>query len=113
MTGAFGADKPLDPFFAVPYPSSLVFRLFSMPITSSAIKAARQSEARRIRRLPPKTHLKTVLRSFTDLVKEGKKAEAANMLPKVYKAIDMSVKKHLIHRNTAARKKSSAARMVR
>ncbi len=84
-----------------------------MPITSSAIKAAKQSEARRIRRQPHKTHLKTTLRKFADFIKEGKKAEAAALLPQVYKAIDMSVKRHIIHRNNAARKKSAAARMVR
>jgi small subunit ribosomal protein S20 len=83
-----------------------------MPIIESAIKRARQNEVRRIRRLPFKTRLKTATRSFTDLIQEGKKDEAQKLLPQVYKVIDTATKKHLIHRNTAARKKSLYARMV-
>lgn len=83
-----------------------------MPITSSAIKAARQNIKRRSRRQPFNTLMKTVMRSFTDLVKAGKKDEAAKMLPVAYKAVDTAAKKHLIHRNNAARKKSLLARMV-
>jgi small subunit ribosomal protein S20 len=84
-----------------------------MPITSSATKAARQNIVRRARRQPFKTQLKTALRSFSDLVKEGKKADAIAMLPRVHKAIDTAAKKHIIHPNNAARKKSLVARMVK
>lgn len=84
-----------------------------MPIIKSAIKRARQNEVRRARRQPFKTRLKSALRSYTDLVKEGKKDEAATMLPKVYKAIDTAAKKHLIHRNNAANKKSRLALMLK
>ncbi len=83
-----------------------------MPITSSAIKAARQNIKRRARRQPFSTKMKTAMRSFMDLVKEGKKDEAAKLLPAVYKAVDTAAKKNLIHRNNAARKKSLVARMV-
>ena len=83
-----------------------------MPITSSAIKAARQNIKRRERRQPFNTRMKTSMRSFMDLVKEGKKDEAIKLLPAAYKAIDTAAKKNLIHRNNAARKKSLLARMV-
>lgn len=83
-----------------------------MPITSSAIKAARQNAVRRVRRQPFKTQMKTMIRSFTDLVAEKKMAEAKALMPKVQKAIDTAAKKNIIHRNNAARKKSSLARMV-
>ena len=83
-----------------------------MPITSSAIKAARQTIKRRERRQPFSTRMKNAIRSFTDLVKEGKKAEAIKMLPAVYKAVDTAAKKRLIHSNTASRKKSMFAKMV-
>ena len=83
-----------------------------MPITSSAIKAARQNISRRERRQPFNTRMKTTMRALSDLVKEGKKTEAAKLLPVVYKAIDMAAKKRIIHAKTAARKKSLAARMV-
>ena len=83
-----------------------------MPIIESAIKRARQNETRRERRQPFKTRLKTTIRAFTDLLKEGKKDEAAKMLPAVMKVIDTAAKKNLIHRNTADRKKSRLSLMV-
>ena len=83
-----------------------------MPIIQSAIKRARQNEVRRVRRQPYKTQLKTMLRKFGDLVKEGKADEAKALMPRVYKAIDTASKKHIIHRNNADRKRSSEARMV-
>ncbi len=83
-----------------------------MPITSSAIKAARQTITRRERRQPFKTQMKTMIRNFTDLVTEKKMKEAEALLPKVYKAVDMAAKKNIIHKNNAARKKSMLARMV-
>ncbi|MEN9561713.1 MAG: hypothetical protein RIQ56_986 [Candidatus Parcubacteria bacterium] len=84
-----------------------------MPIIESAIKRARQNVKRRARLLPYRTHMKTMMRSLNDLVKAGKKSEAVTILPKVYKAIDMAMKKNIIHRNTAARKKSLVARLVK
>lgn len=83
-----------------------------MPITSSAIKAARQNTTRRERRQPFKTQMKTMIRTFTDLVTEKKLAEAKALMPKVQKAIDTAAKKNLIHKNNAARKKALLARMV-
>ena len=83
-----------------------------MPITSSAIKAARQNASRRERRQPFKTQMKTMIRSFTDLVEAKKIEDAKKLMPKVQKAIDMAAKKNIIHTNNAARKKSLMARMV-
>lgn len=83
-----------------------------MPIIESAIKRARQNTVRRTRRQPFKTQLKTVMRAFGDLVKAGKTQEATAMLPRVFKTIDTAAKKHIIHRNNAARKKSLVSRMV-
>lgn len=83
-----------------------------MPIIKSAIKRARQNTVRRTRRQPFKTQLKSAIRKFMDTVQEGKKDEAAKMLPKVFKAIDTAAKKQIIHRNNAARKKSMYSKMV-
>ncbi|MFA6038962.1 MAG: 30S ribosomal protein S20 [Candidatus Peribacteraceae bacterium] len=83
-----------------------------MPLIKSAIKRARQNVVRRTRLLPYRTHLKTMVRKFMDLVKEGKKDEAAKLLPLVFKTIDISAKKNLLHRNTADRKKSRMSRML-
>ena len=55
-----------------------------------------------------KTHIKKVL----DLAKEGKKSEAAKILPAAYKAIDTAAKKNIIHWKNAGKKKSQLARAV-
>ncbi len=83
-----------------------------MPITSSAIKAARQTITRNKRRQPFKTQMKTMMRTFTDLVTDKKLDDARALLPKVYKAVDTAAKKNIIHKNNAARKKSMLAKMV-
>ncbi len=83
-----------------------------MPLIKSAIKRSKQNDVRRARRLPFKTHMKTMMRKIVDLTKEGKKKEAEEILPLVYKSIDTATKKHIIHPNNAARKKSRMARLV-
>jgi small subunit ribosomal protein S20 len=83
-----------------------------MPLIQSAIKRARQNDVRRRRLLPYRTQMKTMIRKVTDLTKEGKTKEAVALLPSVYQSIDTATKKNVIHRKTAARKKSLVARMV-
>ncbi len=83
-----------------------------MPILKSSIKAARQNLVRNARRLPFKTSMKTQIRKVQDLMKEGKVAEAAKVLPMAFKAIDMAAKKRIIHKKGASKKKSSLARLV-
>lgn len=83
-----------------------------MPITKSAVKAARQSLVRRDRRIPYKTMMKTQMRKMRDAVKAGKTDEALKLLPAVYKAIDTAAKKKIIHKNNADRKKASMAGLV-
>lgn len=84
-----------------------------MPITTSAIKRARQSLVRQERRRPFKTQMKTMMKKVAEAAKAGKKDEVVKLLPQAYKAIDMAAKKHLIHPSNAARKKSSIAKMAK
>ncbi|OGJ58359.1 30S ribosomal protein S20 [Candidatus Peribacteria bacterium RIFCSPHIGHO2_01_FULL_51_9] len=83
-----------------------------MPLIASAIKRARQNEVRRKRLLPYRTHMKTVMRTVMDLVKQGKKDEARALLPMAYKAIDTAAKRYIIHWKTASRRKSRIAGLV-
>lgn len=83
-----------------------------MPIIESAIKRARQNVVRRNRRLPVKTYMKTMIRKITDAAKEGSKKEVEALLPETFSAIDMAVKKNIIHPKNGARKKSSFAKLV-
>ena len=82
-----------------------------MPIIESAIKRARQNLVRRARLQPVKTRLKSFMKKYVELIKDGKMAEAAKLLPQVFKAIDMAAKKGVIHKKNAARKKSLVSRL--
>ncbi len=83
-----------------------------MPITKSAIKAAKQSKTRQSRLLPYKTQMRTMMRKMRDAVAEGKKEEAQKLLASVYKSIDTAQKKGIIKPNNASNKKSSMARAL-
>jgi len=83
-----------------------------MPITKSAIKAAKQSKVRQSRLLPYKTQMRTLMRKMRDAVKDGKKDDAQKLLASVYKSIDMAAKKNIIHRRNADRKKASMAKLL-
>lgn len=80
-----------------------------MPRTASATKRARQGKVRHARLQPYKTQMKTMIRKLHDAVSEGKKDQVLALLPAVQKSIDFAAKKGIIHRNTADRKKASAA----
>lgn len=84
-----------------------------MPITASAKKALRQSKKRRKQNLRYLERMKEQIKKINDLIAEGKKKKAEKLLPQAYKAIDKAAKKSVIHKNTAARKKSSLAKRVR
>lgn len=83
-----------------------------MPITKSAVKAAKQSKVRQTRLLPYKTQMRTLMRKMRDTVAAGKKDDAVKLLPSVFKSIDMAAKKNIIHRRNADRKKASMAKLV-
>ncbi len=83
-----------------------------MPLIKSAIKRARQNTVRQDRRKPVKSLMKTMIKKMEDAVKAGKKDEALKLLSETYKAIDMAAKINILHKNTAARKKSHMARLV-
>jgi small subunit ribosomal protein S20 len=59
-----------------------------------------------------KSELKTTYKKALVLIKEGKLEEAKKFLPFAYKVIDMAAKKHMIHKNNAARKKSNIAKSL-
>ncbi len=81
-----------------------------MPITSSATKALRSSlrkkEQNDTRRDAMRTALKAIRKGTP--AKEGKESIA-----QAYKAIDKALKRGLIKKNTAARKKSLVSRMAK
>jgi len=67
---------------------------------------------RTARRLPYKTRMKTLIKKVMKLAKEGKKEEVEKVLPEAFKAVDMALKRHILHKKTAARRKSSLSKAV-
>ncbi|XOD68939.1 MAG: 30S ribosomal protein S20 [Flavobacteriales bacterium AspAUS03] len=75
----------------------------------SALKRIRQNEVARLRN---KYDHKSVRTAVKKLKGDADKDSAASQYPKVASMIDKLVKKHIIHRNKAARLKSQLAKIV-
>lgn len=99
-------------FFAVSAYNLLhyLFLLF-MPITKSAIKAHRQSVTKRSRNKHFVALYKEALKKFEKAVASGSKDVGA-LLSELQSAIDTLVKKNVLHKNTAARRKSAHAKLL-
>ena len=80
-----------------------------MPITSSAKKAMRQSNKKRLVNKKFKDDLKISLNIFNKKVAK-KETLAQEDLNTIYARIDKALKKGLLHKNTAARRKSLVAK---
>lgn len=83
-----------------------------MPIIKSAKKRMVQNLKRRQRNFRMRGKLHDTVRELQDTIKSGNKADAVKALSKSYKVIDTAVKKNILHRNTANRRKSSLAKAV-
>jgi small subunit ribosomal protein S20 len=84
-----------------------------MAITSSAKKAMRVSERKRVFNLRRKKALYDAAKAFVRAAASGEAAQAARLLPAAYQAVDKAAKRGVIKANTAARKKARLARLVR
>lgn len=83
-----------------------------MPIIKSAKKRMRQEVVRKVRNFAMRRKLKTTIKSFVTMVKDGKTEEAMQALPGLQKVIDTADKKNLMHWRTAARKKALYSKML-
>ena len=83
-----------------------------MPILKSSKKAARQNDVRYQRNKVRRRRLHDVLKDFFNVVKSGDAAKSQEMLPNVYKTVDMSAKQNIIPKNRASRIKSKVQRAV-
>jgi len=77
-----------------------------MAITSSAKKALRAGEKKRVFNLRTKAAIDTPLKQFRKLVADKKVKEAKALIPTLYKALDKAAKRNFIKKNTASRYKS-------
>jgi small subunit ribosomal protein S20 len=76
--------------------------------TKSAIKRMRQSERRRLRNRAVRSKVRTALK----VARTVQGAEQATTIGEAIRILDKAVSKGVIHRNTAARKKSALARRL-
>ncbi len=83
-----------------------------MPIIKSAKKRLKQSKKRKALNSGYKKRMKEIVKEIKDLSVEGKKKEAAKLLPKAHKAIDKAAKRGVIKKNTASRKKSRLTKLA-
>jgi len=83
-----------------------------MPNTKSAAKAMRQANRRHANNLNTKTKFKNATKQVKKLVTESNAAEAVKALSAAMSALDKAVKKGVIHKNTASRKKSRLAKSI-
>lgn len=78
-----------------------------MPNIKSAKKRVQIGVVRNMRNKSDKSELKTVMKKFDAAVSGGSRAEAESAYKVAVKTVDQAAAKGLIHKNNAARKKSS------
>ncbi len=82
-----------------------------MANTKSALKRIRQNEKRRARNRTERSRVRTAVKLARAAVVEGGADARATALAAI-RALDKAVSKGIVHRNTAARKKSALARRL-
>lgn len=81
-----------------------------MAKSKTPAKRARRAEANRLRNKSYKTRLKTAINKYETLLASEDSEAAQGSLLQVTSLIDKSVSKGILHKNTAARKKSALTR---
>jgi small subunit ribosomal protein S20 len=79
--------------------------------TSSALKRMRQSERRRLRNRAVRSKVRTAVKTARTALAAGG-ADVRTVVSEAIRALDKAVTKGVVHRNTAARKKSALARRL-
>lgn len=83
-----------------------------MAHSNQARKRIRQNEKARLRNKSRSSEMRTMIKRLEAAVAAGDKATAAALLPGVCKKIDKAAKTNVLHKNTAARRKSKMARLI-
>jgi len=76
-----------------------------MPNIKSAIKRVKTISTRTLRNAAAKSALRTAVKKF-EVAVAANDANSADLLKQANRALDKAVTKGLVHKNTAARKKS-------
>ena len=83
-----------------------------MPLIKSAIKKAKQDTVRTERNRHYKTQMQTMYKNIQKFVEAWEMDKATSFISEAYSVIDVACKKNIIHKNNAANKKSSLAKLV-
>ncbi len=83
-----------------------------MPNIKSSVRSVKTDAERRTHNNSLKSELKTYTRKVEETVATGNNDEAKALLVKASSCIDKAASKGVIHKNTAARKKSRLAHLV-
>ena len=83
-----------------------------MAITKSAKKRIKSSERKRVFNLRRLRTMKDEIKNFMALVTKKDVEGAEKAVPTLYKAIDKAVKRGIIKKNNAARKKSRLIKRI-
>jgi small subunit ribosomal protein S20 len=83
-----------------------------MPNTKSAERRARSNERKHQHNRSVKSRLRRLEKDYRALLADGKKDEAAKLLPGVHSAFDKAVKSGVLPRPTVNRKKSRLAAVL-
>lgn len=84
-----------------------------MPIIKSAKKRVKTAEKAAIRNTKTKRTVRDAVKAFQTAITGGNKKQASESLTAAQSAIDTAVKKHVLHPNQAARKKSRLAKKAK
>ena len=84
-----------------------------MPITKSAKKALRSSGRKNAFNSAKKEEVTKAIKQVKKLIAEKKMKEARELMPKVQKILDKSVKTGLLKLNKASRRKSRLSAMIK
>ncbi len=83
-----------------------------MANTPSALKRIRQNEKRRVRNAAVRSAVRTAVKGARTTLGGGSLEEARSTLAQTIRLLDKAVTKGIVHKNTAARKKSRLTRQL-
>ncbi len=82
-----------------------------MPQRRTAIKDLRKAHTKHLHNQQIKTDLKKTVKKFMTAASD-KKADVKDILKEIYKKFDKAAKRNVMHKKTAARRKSRFARLL-
>lgn len=83
-----------------------------MPQIKSSIRSVKTDAELRAKNFSVKSSVKTAIRKTAETITAGKAEEATTLLAKAASTIDKAASKGVLHKNTAARKKSRLAKKL-